>query len=69
MLTYAGIPGSFDPRIRGYHLGQYVTGSNGEFWMPVRNDLDTPVTRIDPSLVKSVEIIAGPYSAQYGPGF
>ena len=60
---------SFDPRIRGYRFGQIYTDADGGFWIPGREDLDTPLSMIDPSMVQSVAVLAGPYSVQYGPGF
>jgi iron complex outermembrane recepter protein len=58
-----------EPFIRGYHIGQYITQSDGAFWMPARQDLDTIVSKIDSSQIENVVIIKGPYSVRYGPGF
>lgn len=59
---------SLDPRIRGYRYGQIYTQADGAYWIPVRQDLDTPLSMIDPSVVQTVEVVPGPYSLQYGPG-
>lgn len=59
---------TFDPRVRGYHIGQINATSNGELWMPVRNDLDSILGKIDPNLVQRIDITPGPYAAHYGPG-
>src|SRR5207244_1006421 len=58
-----------DPRIRGYHVGQLITQSDGAFWFPARQDLDTIVSKLDSSTVRDVVVIKGPYTARYGPGF
>lgn len=62
-------PVSFDPRVRGFHLGQIYTQYDGANYMPVRQDLDTMLSKFDPSLIDSIVVIPGPYSVQYGPGF
>src|SRR5262249_28067781 len=58
-----------DPRIRGYHVGQITTYGDGGFFVPARLDLDTIVSKFDPSTVRDVVVIKGPYSVRYGPGF
>ncbi len=58
-----------DARIRGQHVGQVVTWSDGGFFFPARQDLDTAVSKYDSSILRDVIIIKGPYSALYGPGF
>ena len=62
-------PVSFDPHIRGYTGGQVYAASDGVFWSPVRRDLDSMLSKIDPSLVRDVVVIPGPYGLRYGPGF
>jgi outer membrane receptor protein involved in Fe transport len=57
-----------DPRIRGYHVGQVSTWSNGGFFFPARQDLDTAVSKYDASQIQDVIVIKGPYSVHYGPG-
>ena len=58
-----------DPRIHGYRYGQIRSSANGAYWVPVRPDLDTPLSRIDSSIVRDIIIIKGPYSVRHGPGF
>jgi outer membrane receptor protein involved in Fe transport len=58
-----------DARIRGQHVGQVVTWSDGGFFFPARQDLDTAVSKYDSSIIRDVIIVKGPYSALYGPGF
>jgi outer membrane receptor protein involved in Fe transport len=60
---------SFDPRVRGYSYGQVYTQSDGQQWSPVRQDLDTMLSKIDPALIRNVVILPGPYGLRYGPGF
>ena len=56
-----------DPRIRGSRIG--ALAASGSHWVPARADLDTILSKFDSRQVKSVEIIPGPYSSLYGPGF
>ena len=58
----------FDPRIRGMRNTQYLLYGDGAYFLPVRLDLDTPVTRFDPGSVRDIILVKGPYSALYGPG-
>src|SRR4029434_10086008 len=44
----------------------YADGSN---WLPVRVDLDTALGKINPDWVRDINVIKGPYSVRYGPGF
>ncbi len=62
-------PVSFDPRIRGYHLGQVYSLNDGAYYFPVRQDLDTMLSKFDSSLIDAIVVIPGPYSVRYGPGF
>lgn len=62
-------PIAFDPRIRGYHFGQIYAQSDGEYYLPVRMDLDSMVNKIDPSLIDTITVIPGPYGLRFGPGF
>jgi len=62
-------PISQDPHIRGYRWGQIYTQADGQHWLPVRLDLDSMMSRFDPSLVQDIAIINGPYGLRYGPGF
>ncbi len=60
---------SFDPHIRGYRFGEIYTQAAGEYFLPVRLDLDSMLSKIDPYLIQSVTVIPGPYGLRYGPGF
>lgn len=62
-------PVSFDPHIRGYFGGQIYTVSDGAYWTPARVDLDSMLSKIDPTLIRDVVVIPGPYGLRYGPGF
>ena len=59
---------SFDPHIRGYKWGQIYADADGAYWTPARLDMDTMLSKIDPSMIQSVEVIPGPYGVRYGPG-
>jgi len=56
-----------DPRIRGLRNSQYMLYGDNALFIPVRQDLDTPVTRFDPGSVRDVTLVKGPYSVIYGP--
>jgi iron complex outermembrane receptor protein len=60
---------SSDPRIRGYRVGQFLTLGDDALFFPARQDLDTAVAKFDPGTVRDINIVKGPYSALYGPGF
>ncbi|MBL8821937.1 MAG: TonB-dependent receptor [Planctomycetia bacterium] len=60
---------SADPRVRGYRVGQLVTMGDGAFYFPVRQDLDTAISKFDPSSVRDIIVYRGPYTSLYGPGF
>jgi iron complex outermembrane receptor protein len=62
-------PVATEPRIRGYRLGQISTWSDGAYWFPARNDLDTFLSKIDSGNIRDALVIKGPYAARYGPGF
>lgn len=57
------------PVIRGFKNRQIYAQLNGQYFEPVRWDLDTVVNKIDPGIVQDVIVVQGPYSVQYGPGF
>jgi outer membrane receptor protein involved in Fe transport len=57
-----------ETRVRGEHLGEVQTWTDGEFWFPARQDLDTFLSKIDSGLIKDAIVIKGPYSVMYGPG-
>jgi iron complex outermembrane receptor protein len=60
---------AFDPHIRGYRFGEIYTQAAGEYFLPVRLDLDSMLSKIDPYLIQKVTVIPGPYGLRYGPGF
>jgi outer membrane receptor protein involved in Fe transport len=62
-------PVSFDPRIRGYRTGQIYGQADGALWRPAREDLDTMLSKLSPSLITGIHVVSGPYGVQYGPGF
>ena len=59
---------SMQPNVRGYQqqsvLGQY----QGAQFVPVRFDLDSVLTSIDPGIIDRLVIVPGPYGVRYGPG-
>lgn len=61
-------PIDLDPHVRGLHIGQIYSVGDGAYLTPVRVDLDTMLSKIDPSLVQDVIVIPGPYGLRYGPG-
>lgn len=56
-----------DPRVRGSRVGQLV--ASGSYWVPARMDLDTMLSKIDSRSIQRMNVVKGPYSALYGPGF
>lgn len=60
---------SSDPRVRGYRVGQLVTIGDGAFFFQVRQDLDTAISKFDPSTIRDVVVFRGPYTSLIGPGF
>ena len=61
-------PVTLDPYIRGYRSGQIYTQADGTNWLPVRRDLDSILSKIDPTFIKDVVVLPGPYGLRYGPG-
>ncbi|MEX2142237.1 MAG: TonB-dependent receptor [Pirellulales bacterium] len=61
-------PVALDPNIRGYKQGQIYTQSEGAYWLAARQDLDTMLSKIDPTMIDNVVVLSGPYGVQYGPG-
>lgn len=55
-----------DPRVRGNRVGQ--TNAAGSYWVPARIDLDTMLSKIDSNLIDEINVVKGPYAAQFGPG-
>jgi outer membrane receptor protein involved in Fe transport len=62
-------PAVGDPRIDGLHFGQIVTFADGGYWFPARVDLDTVVSKLNPSDISDILVIRGPFSVRFGPGF
>lgn len=62
-------PVAFNPHIRGYNVNQIYASGDGALWIPVREDLDSMLSKIDPSLIREMAVIPGPYGLRYGPGF
>ncbi|MEI8372015.1 MAG: TonB-dependent receptor [Planctomycetota bacterium] len=60
---------SLDPHIRAYKWGQIYADVDGAYWSPARLDMDTMLSKIDPGMVSSVNVLSGPYGVRYGPGF
>lgn len=58
-------PNSHDPRVRGARSGRLVV--SGSYWAPAREDLDTPLDKIDSRLLQDMVVIKGPYTARLGP--
>lgn len=56
-----------DVRVRGSQVGQLL--ASGSYWFPVRQDLDTLLSKIDSSIIEDIIVIKGPYSSRYGPGY
>lgn len=57
------------PVVRGYKYREIYAQLDGQYFEPVRWDLDTVLNKIDPGIVQDVIVVQGPYSVQYGPGF
>ena len=56
-----------EPHIRGSRSG--ALAASGSHWVPARADLDTILSKFDSRQIESVDIVPGPYSVRYGPGF
>ena len=59
---------SFDPHVRSYKWGQIYADVDGAYWTPARLDMDTMLSKIDPSMIQDLVVIPGPYGVRYGPG-
>lgn len=57
------------PFIRGFKNREIYGQLDGQYFEPVRWDLDTITNKIDPGIVQDVIVVQGPYAVQYGPGF
>jgi outer membrane receptor protein involved in Fe transport len=62
-------PVSLEPHIRGFTQQQIYIQSDGAYYFPARDDLDTVLNKLDPSIIDNIDIVPGPYGVQYGPGF
>ena len=60
---------SLDPHVRSYKWGQVYADVDGAYWTPARLDMDTMLSKIDQGMVRSVNVLSGPYGVRYGPGF
>ncbi len=60
---------SSEPRVRGLRNGQYLALGDGVPYYPGRLDLDTPVSKFYPAMVRDVQVIRGPFTSLLGPGF
>lgn len=58
-----------DPRVRGYHSGQINANASGMTQYRSRIDIDSLFSQIDAGNVESVNVVDGPYTSLYGPGF
>jgi len=56
-----------DPRVRGSRVG--ALAASGSHWVPARADLDTILSKFDSRQISKVDIVPGPFSVLYGPGF
>lgn len=59
---------SIQPVIRGYGQQSVYGQYQGARFTPVRFDLDSMLTSIDPGVIDNLVIIPGPYGVKYGPG-
>jgi outer membrane receptor protein involved in Fe transport len=59
---------ALDPYVRGYRYDQINVTADGALW-PARRDLDSMISKIDPSLITDMAVFPGPYGLRYGPGF
>jgi outer membrane receptor protein involved in Fe transport len=60
---------NLDPRVRGYHSQQLNANAGGVQQLKTRIDIDSLFSQIDPSLVRQMTVVDGPYTPLYGPGF
>ncbi len=62
-------PVALAPTVRGFKFGEIYAQATGAYWFPVREDLDSMLSKIDPGMIQEVVVIPGPYGLRYGPGF
>lgn len=60
---------NLDPRVRGYRSSQINASANGVTQIKTRVDIDSLFSGIDPGIVDNLQVIDGPYTSLYGPGF
>lgn len=61
-------PVAIQPVIRGFGQQSIYGQFQGAWFVPVRFDLDSLLTSIDPGILDNLVIIPGPYGVKYGPG-
>jgi outer membrane receptor protein involved in Fe transport len=61
-------PVAIQPVVRGYQQQSIYGQYNGAQYTPVRFDLDSILSNIDPGIIDNLIIIPGPYGVKYGPG-
>lgn len=61
-------PVALAPNVRGYQHADIYAQATGAYWFPVREDLDSMLSKIDPGMIQEVVVIPGPYGVRYGPG-
>lgn len=59
---------SMQPNVRGYQQQSVLSQYQGAQFVPVRFDLDSVLTSIDPGIIDNLVIVPGPYGVKYGPG-
>ncbi len=60
---------NLDPRVRGFNSNQTNASADGMTQFRTRMDIDSQFSQINPGNVDSLNVIDGPYSVLYGPGF
>ncbi len=60
-------PVALAPNVRGYEFNEIYSQANGAYWFPVREDMDSMLSKVDPGMVQDVIVIPGPYGLRYGP--
>jgi iron complex outermembrane recepter protein len=58
-----------DPRVRGYNSSQLNASANGMTQRRSVQDIDSLLSQIDPGVIEEINVIDGPYTSLYGPGF
>lgn len=60
---------NLDPRVRGYRMSQLNASANGITQLKTRVDIDSLFSSIDPGIVNNLQVIDGPYTSKFGPGY